>query len=561
MDKRLIYIVLTIFTILLCIPVVSDITQKINEKKLYGIVNEINLKANIKNIENKDYKLYVDFKEDNEFSSYYITSGDLKIEDNQITFALYSKYLNKCVFKSKDSEDLTMIETDEEACKLNKIYKDKINSVYKIDKNTQTITYYYGPEEVNIPETIDGVEVLKIGKEVFKNKNITSVYIPDNIKVIEEEAFMNNNITKLEIKGEVIIEDRAFMNNLIEEININKAIYGVDCFKNNLIDKYFINDDILMSYGGNKDITIPDNVKEIKATFDNAKGIFNTGNGLINIPDNLFKNQKLEEVIIGNNVKTIGSNAFYNNNIKKLTINSVQIIKDKAFENNLIEEIIFPNNLTKIEDNAFYNNNLYNITFNSNLDYIGNKSFMNNWLTNLKLNVNKIGEESFKNNLLEDIDINCNNYGRDSFKNNLLEGKDAYIIENNTLISYGGKNKKDVKIPDNVIRIRATFENMEGIFDVNNVTIVPDYLLYNNKVDKIIINDVIQIGTKAFANNNIQEVIIPSVTVIIEDSAFIGNKIKKIIVLGKTSEQDFEKLGINWNNNIEVIFETLKNIL
>ena len=561
MDKRLIYIVLTIFTILLCIPVVSDITQKINEKKLYGIVNEINLKANIKNIENKDYKLYVDFKEDNEFSSYYITSGDLKIEDNQITFALYSKYLNKCVFKLKDSEDLTMIDTDEEACKLNKIYKDKINSVYKIDKNTQTITYYYGPEEVNIPETIDGIEVLKIGKEVFKNKNITSVYIPDNIKVIEEEAFMNNNITKLEIKGEVIIEDRAFMNNLIEEININKAIYGVDCFKNNLIDKYFINDDFLMSYGGNKDITIPDNVKEIKATFDNVKGIFNTGNGLINIPDNLFKNQKLEKVIIGNNVKTIGSNAFYNNNIKKLTINSVQIIKDKAFENNLIEEIIFPNNLTKIEDGAFYNNNLYNITFNSNLDYIGNKSFMNNWLTNLKLNVNKIGEESFKNNLLEDIDINCNNYGVDSFKNNLLEGKDAYIIENNTLISYGGKNKKDVKIPDNVIRIRATFENMEGIFDVNNVTIVPDYLLYNNKVDKISINDVIQIGTKAFANNNIREVIIPSVTVIIEDNAFIGNKIKKIIVLGKTSEQDFEKLGINWNNNIEVIFETLKNIL
>ena len=102
---------------------------------------------------------------------------------------------------------------------------------------------------------------------------------------------------------------------------------------------------------------------------------------------------------------------------------------------------------------------------------------------------------------------------------------------------------------------------MEGIFDVNNVTIVPDYLLYNNKVDKIIINDVIQIGTKAFANNNIREVIIPSVTVIIEDSVFIGNKIKKIIVLGKTSEQDFEKLGTNWNNNIEVIFETLKNIL
>lgn len=555
------YIVLTIFTILLCIPVVSDITQKINEKKLYGIVNEINLKANIKNIENKDYKLYVDFKEDNEFSSYYITSGDLKIEDNQITFALYSKYLNKCVFKLKDSEDLTMIDTDEEACKLNKIYKDKINSIYKFDKNTQTITYYYGPEEVNIPETIDGIEVLKIGKEVFKNKNITSIYIPDNIKVIEEEAFMNNNITKLEIKGEVIIEDRAFMNNLIEEISINKAIYGVDSFKNNLIDKYFINDDILMSYGGNKDITIPDNVKEIKATFDNVKGIFNTGNGLINIPDDLFKNQKLEEVIIGNNVKTIGSNAFYNNNIKKLTINSVQIIKDKAFENNLIEEIIFPNNLTKIEDNAFYNNKLYNITFNSNLDYIGNKSFMNNWLTNLKLNINKIGEESFKNNLLEDIDINCNSYGVDSFKNNLLEGKDAYIIENNTLISYGGKNKKDVKIPDNVIRIRATFENMEGIFDVNNVTIVPDYLLYNNKVDKIIINDVIQIGTKAFANNNIQEIIIPSITSVIEDSAFIGNKIKKIIVLGKTSEQDFEKLGINWNNNIEVIFETLKNIL
>jgi hypothetical protein len=64
--------------------------------------------------------------------------------------------------------------------------------------------------EVIIPDRIDGVPVTAISNSVFKDKNLTSVSIPDNIKNIGPYAFAGNKLEKVVIGNEVDMMTSAF---------------------------------------------------------------------------------------------------------------------------------------------------------------------------------------------------------------------------------------------------------------------------------------------------------------------------------------------------------------
>jgi len=64
--------------------------------------------------------------------------------------------------------------------------------------------------EVVIPERIDGVPVTYISNSVFKDKNLTSVSIPDNVKGIGPQAFAGNKLEKVVIGNEVDMVTSAF---------------------------------------------------------------------------------------------------------------------------------------------------------------------------------------------------------------------------------------------------------------------------------------------------------------------------------------------------------------
>ena len=308
MNKRISTIIFIILVVLLCVPVLTSMLYKFGVNKFYKACLDVKYKANLEYIKNHNANLEVNLSESNDFTNFLINDGYIKIKENKVSFTLKNYYLSKCAYKLEDSDEINVIPLTDN-CNINLINND-INNNFTFDSKTQTITDYSGSSDVIIPNKIDGIDVINIGKRAFYNKGITSVYINSSVKTIEEEAFLNNNITSVTIKGEPVIKNKAFMNNLIENVDIESATYEIDSFKNNLLseeDAYFINDNILMSYGGySKNITIPSFVEKIEATFNNLNvTTFNTGSNLKEIPDYLFKDNNLEEVIIGENVEKI----------------------------------------------------------------------------------------------------------------------------------------------------------------------------------------------------------------------------------------------------------------
>ena len=73
------------------------------------------------------------------------------------------------------------------------------------------ITGYSGSgAEVIIPDRIDGVPVTYINNAVFKDRNLTSVSIPDNIKGIGPQAFAGNKLERIVIGNDVDMVTSAF---------------------------------------------------------------------------------------------------------------------------------------------------------------------------------------------------------------------------------------------------------------------------------------------------------------------------------------------------------------
>ena len=133
---------------------------------------------------------------------------------------------------------------------------------YTIDEetNTVTITRYIGTDTVvNIPETIEGMPVVELGRVSFWGYDIKlkSVNIPNTVETIGQYAFSENELTYINIPNSVTdIEMAAFNNNqLIEE-----QAYIYQRTSTGEEDKT-----TLVSYGGNQtEITIPETVETIE---------------------------------------------------------------------------------------------------------------------------------------------------------------------------------------------------------------------------------------------------------------------------------------------------------
>ncbi len=74
-------------------------------------------------------------------------------------------------------------------------------TAFVFDSSTGTITDYLSSfgTVVEIPTTIDGVAVIKIGANAFNDKGITSITIPVGITEIGDHAFAHNSLITLTI--------------------------------------------------------------------------------------------------------------------------------------------------------------------------------------------------------------------------------------------------------------------------------------------------------------------------------------------------------------------------
>ena len=174
---------------------------------------------------------------------------------------------------------------------------------------------------------------------------ITSVIIPNTVKIIGEGAFAYNKLISIIIPNSVTsIGVAAFYKNNLTSVTIPNSVtsIGKGAFNSNqLSDKdafiYKRNSDggidntTIVSYGGkNIHPIIPDTVTSI--------GI------------RAFASNKLTSVTIPNSVTSVGEGAFYNNKLTNsaITFPTTPLTIDcRAFDNNL-EDIIYPSNVTDV---------------------------------------------------------------------------------------------------------------------------------------------------------------------------------------------------------------------
>src|SRR5690625_2698702 len=169
------------------------------------------------------------------------------------------------------------------------------------DENEVTITGYKGAEtDITLPDEITGMPVTAIGDGDFSDKDLTSVTLPTNLKVIGPYAFSGNKLTSIVIPENVEeIWQSPFAANPIETIDV--ADGNISFWDSGAKGLYFndpLSGKILIQ--GTKSGEIADNTAIIGESAFLALGL----NGEVTIP------------------------------------NSVQYIGDLAFSNGVINEII-----------------------------------------------------------------------------------------------------------------------------------------------------------------------------------------------------------------------------
>lgn len=226
--------------------------------------------------------------------------------------------------------------------------------------NIYSIDGYDGCEsDVVIPKAINGVEVTEIGENAFYyyhdkyeteiTLGITSVFIPNTVTNILDNAFYINKITDVTIPNSVIyIGNNAFYDNQLTSINIPKGVTTIG--------------ESAFAYNELTNVAIPDSVTTI-------------GVGA-------FSDNKLQRVTIPSSITSIEDNVFSDNELTNITIpNSVTSIGGFAFGNNRLTSLIIPNSVTYIGWNAFFFNQLINstITFPTTPLTVGCRIFESNY--------------------------------------------------------------------------------------------------------------------------------------------------------------------------------------
>lgn len=243
------------------------------------------------------------------------------------------------------------------------------------DGNSVSITSYTGHrEDLVFPKTIQGLPVTKIKKVdgvCGKNKNssdvyswevVTSVYIPEGIKEIEEKAFSSfYKLNKIVMKGVTKIGKEAF-----------KAV-GYN---------YYQNDDgkIVCSstYIWNNEKNRWDDANYDYFSVDSYPTIEFSEN-LVEIDESAFASSGFRNIDIPASLKVIGNSVFAKSSLKEVKLNEglVAIDANAFLECNLLEKINFPSSLKVISAYAFCNTNLKEVKLNEGLEFLGIYAFNN----------------------------------------------------------------------------------------------------------------------------------------------------------------------------------------
>lgn len=429
------------------------------------------------------------------------------------------------------AEDLGIWNEDEFIVEGNKITGFSDKGKEKVVENKRLI----------IP-MMDGVDT--IAKNAFKNSktnkfDLEYIEIPANIKTIEMAAFGANTTKEIKFnEGLEKIGNAAFMAHQIESLVLPNSLKEIG-------DMAFMAD-------------------RKKPTLTNLE----LGENLESIGRNAFANGKLKTLTLNDNLKKIAVNAFSGNEIESIKFNKgLEVIECSAFGNNKLSKVNLPTSLVKICENAFSGNSGVEVFFGNTL---GVKEMeVEEIKVLLKERVTtKVGYGRNGASLAEIIDWTIEgdtakpvfdedaskiiteppfvvkldaNFEKGQEKNDDFENQGEswtpadFVVENGVITGIADAAKDKLATSPHVI---IPSKDKDG----GKITKIANNLFGRNasdpddtKIKSLIIEDGIEeIGGAAFRNNLIEEVIIPDSVKLVGGGAFSNCESLKKVTLSKS---------------------------
>ena len=297
--------------------------------------------------------------------------------------------------KITDKEPYIML--DEEKAKKCYTYKN-------LSDTTVAITDYksFCGSDVIIPNAIGDKDVVTLATRAFRNKGLTSVYIPNGINYIDYAAFHMNKLTSVTIPSSVIkIDGEAFARNNLLSINLSTTLQKIaeNAFRYNSLTSS-IEDMVpnpstvigLCAFCNNK---IPsENAFMYKRNSDGTNDYSTITGYMGNLSE--FSNMTFVIPSSKNGValKTIAQCAFCDSSMYSgfdaVIPDTVTSIGQWAFSGAGFVSINLPEGLKTISNGAFNSNRFTSITIPSTVTTIGNGVFTSN--SELTKIINKTGK-------------------------------------------------------------------------------------------------------------------------------------------------------------------------
>lgn len=244
-------------------------------------------------------------------------------------------------------------------------------------RNGITITDYEGPENVTIPNTINGKMVTRIGNSAFEDKKLTGeLILPKFLKSVGDYAFHNNQITKVNLRNVEVIGNYAFYNctNLSGTLDMSNKVKSVgrnafgECNYTTINLSKNLKTIGYMAFSWNRDLT----------------GVQEFPEGIILIGRSAFSKTRLNSAILPSTLESLGKDAFstLSDAFESVAIKSEQM---KSFYGSDAYEIYL---ISETETSKYADTN--NITYKDLNTATPNIEFSEN---DIKLGVGKEGKQ------------------------------------------------------------------------------------------------------------------------------------------------------------------------
>ena len=463
--------------------------------------------------------------------------------------------------KKKEELEVLLKSTEVTDDELKRGIKDEYGVVYSRDRKRllsanlfrRFTTYKIKPGTLVICD--------KAFDHVYYNEIITSIYIPDSVKIIGNFAFSGcKSLQSMELPGSITeIGDSAFYNcKKLVSINLPDSItkIGHGVFSSCKLQSLYIPES-LAEMGDNpfpstsirsvvcrspyfsvdEHAIYTKDMKEIVSLYKFCNS-FCVPNSVTHIRNNAFGGSSLRTVVISDSVKIIGNNAFIGSKLRSIDVpDSVISIGEGAFSFcKSLSKVHLPQSITKIEDYTFHRCEfLQTIEMPSSLSKIGNNAFElcgSLQAITIPNSVTHIGNSAFSC---------CWSLGLIELPDSLMHIGQHAFSSCKELIS--------IKLPSSIKSIGAgafsSCNKLESIIIPELITEIEEYTFYGctNLRNIILSPNLKSIGKYAFRLcEGLKSITLPKTISAIDKTAFdICNNLRTIFVPQKTIKK-FEKL-------------------